>query len=219
MIKVMRQENSEILEQLKESKKESKDLKKAVIERDKHLHNLNKDIENESDKCKQLKAKVEELTATANRERKQQERKQKKREQNDFLNNLKVEPFEKVFECEVCEMKFETKTQLKFHVSSEHKRDIYSQTEHSEIKDVFVQTNVSDLTIDKNVQTEDAKTTFVKYPCNYCGTNIANNYHLFEHITKCRGTHNMGTAPGLPLPPFFPSRFQLPPLLRSQFRL
>ena len=88
MIKEMRQEHSEILEQLKESKKESKDLKKAVIERDKHLHNLNKDIENESDKCKQLKAKVEELTATANRDRKQ-----KKREKSDFLSNTISEYF------------------------------------------------------------------------------------------------------------------------------
>ena len=98
-------------------------------------------------------------------------------------------------------------------MSRKHERDIYSQNEHSERKDVFAQTDVSDLTIDKNVQAEDAKNTFVKYPCNYCGTNIANNYHLFEHITTCRGTHNMGTVP-----PFFPSRFQLPPLLRSQFR-
>ena len=221
MIEQLTNKNADLVDQVKRFEKETKDLKKVVVEKDKNLHNLKKDLKNETEMCKQLKAKFNELTATVNREKKQQERKQKKREKSDFLNNLKAEPLNQNFECEICDVKTESKTQLKFHVSSTHMRDIHSQTEQNESKDVFVQTELGDMAVDKDVQTEEGKNTsetFVKYPCNYCGTNIANNYHLFEHKVKCRGTYNMRTDPGLPMPPFFPARFALPPLLQRQYR-
>ena len=84
-----------------------------------------------------------------------------------------------------------------------------SQTEFEEKKEAIVQTDLNDFVDDKNVQTEDDKISdeFVKYPCNYCGTNIANTYHLFEHIGRCRGTRNMFTEPGLPVQQFLPQTF------------
>ena len=48
--------------------------------------------------------------------------------------------------------------------------------------------------------------SFVKYPCHYCGINIANDPHLHEHRSKCLGARNMFTEPGLPnLPAFSPT--------------
>ena len=46
------------------------------MEKDKNLHNLKKDIKNETEIFKELKSKFDELTATVNREKKQQDRKQ-----------------------------------------------------------------------------------------------------------------------------------------------
>ena len=77
------------------------------------------------------------------------------------------------------------------------------------------QTETKYFTCDQNEQTdvEVNNESYSKYPCNYCATNIANKYHLAEHIGKCRGTLNMGTPPGLPNP-CFPS--PLPERTHSQ---
>lgn len=80
------------------------------------------------------------------------------------------------------------------------------------------QTETKYFTCDQNEQTdvEVNNESFSKYPCNYCATNIANKYHLAEHIGKCRGTLNMGTPPGLPMLPFFyPKTYPHPTFSRA----
>ena len=125
---------------------------------------------------------------------------------------MKAESVNVYFDCEVCDVKTETKSQLMYHVRSFHMKSIQSQTDYEE-EDKIVQVNLKDFTVDKDVQTEDDKTneTFVKYPCKYCGTNIANPYHLFEHVERCCGTFNFCTEPGLPVVKFFPPSFNLHP--------
>jgi chromosome segregation ATPase len=220
LIKQLENDNSELLEQVKMVEKESKDLKKVVNEKEKQVHNLNREIKNESENFKQLKAKFDDITAAVNREKKQQERKLKKQERKDFLNNLKTESMNLYFECEKCDVKLETRTQLTYHVRSLHMKSVQSQTDDEEVEEKLVQTDPREFTIDKNVQTEDEKSseTFVKYPCNYCGTKIANKYHLYEHKGKCRGTLNFCTEPGLPMLPFFSPRFTRPQNLPNPYR-
>ena len=92
-------------------------------------------------------------------------------------------------------------------------RDINSQTEHNESKDTFVQTELGDTAVDKDVHIENTGDTFVKYPYKYCGTNIANSYLLFEHKVKCCGTYSMRTDPGLPISPCLLSSLQDLPFL------
>ena len=212
LIKQLRHENSELLEQVNKFEKESKHFKKVGTEKEKEIHDLNKDTKIQESNFKQLKAKFDEMSAAVNREKKQQERKIKKKDAKDFLNNMKAESVNVYFDCEVCDVKTETKSQLMYHVRSFHMKSIQSQTDYEE-EDKIVQVNLKDFTVDKDVQTEDDKTneTFVKYPCKYCGTNIANPYHLFEHVERCRGTFNFCTEPGLPVIKFFPPSFNLHP--------
>ena len=101
-------------------------------------------------------------------------------------------------------------------------KSVQSQTEDSEVNEMFTQTVALECNTDQIVQTEDETTsdTFVKYPCNYCGINIANKYHLMEHIVKCRGTINMFTEPGLPKLPFYSFSYLQPPppVFSNQYR-
>jgi hypothetical protein len=57
-----------------------------------------------------------------------------------------------------------------------------------------MQVKLSDFNLDKIVQTIDESLEneeFQKHPCFYCDINIANEYHLSEHIIKCRGSHRL----------------------------
>ena len=56
-----------------------------------------------------------------------------------------------------------------------HMSNVEVQTDNKELQEKKVQTDAKEFSSDKLVQTEDEKTGefFVKYPCNYCGTNIA----------------------------------------------
>ena len=114
----------------------------------------------------------------------------------------------------MCELTVETNSMLKYHLRTIHMVyiSVLIQTDDKEIDVKEIQTDTFEFTSDDSVQTEEEKTDqpFVKYPCNYCGTNIANDYHLMEHIGKCCGTLNMYTEPGLPKPPFS-LRFLPPP--------
>ena len=82
---------------------------------------------------------------------------------------------------------------LRFHMRTLHMSSVQIQADTKEIKKQKQQTDAREFTSNENVQTEDEMTceAFVKYPCNYCGINIANEYHLMEHQVKCRGTLNM----------------------------
>ena len=58
-----------------------------------------------------------------------------------------------------------------------HMSSVQIQTDTKEIKEQKHQTDAKELTSDEN----------------YCGINIANEYHLMEHQVKCCGTLNMFT--------------------------
>ena len=79
------------------------------------------------------------------------------------------------------------------------------------VVDRFVQHRTNDFASEKTTQTiEDAQRNedFKKYPCFYCDTNIAHDYHLNEHRRKCRGTPRMFGESGLPQKPVnFPQDF------------
>ena len=77
---------------------------------------------------------------------------------------------------------------------------------------MLIQTDDKDFS-DQNVQTD----FFGKYPCNYCGTKIANRFYLAEHTGRSRGTLNMGSTPGLPMLPYFSLRFTRQPNFLSNY--
>ena len=113
---------------------------------------------------------------------------------------------------------------LKKHVETYHSVHNSTQTDMSAIKDQFVQCAImiqSEPITEDNHDITEVETEFVKYPCCYCGINVANEYHLCEHRVKCRGTHNLFSAPGLPpdLPPRFLYNFppQFPPSRLNKF--
>ena len=92
-----------------------------------------------------------------------------------------------------------------------------AQTEEIVVVDRIVQHRSVDFASEQTTQTvEDApkKVEFKKYPCFYCDTNIAHDYHLNEHRRKCRGTPRMFGVSGLPqMPVKFPQNF--PPVPSS----
>ena len=195
--------------------KRNQNIKKKAVN-EKEIHDLNKDTKIQESNFKQLKAKFDEMSDAMNREKKRQEKKLKKKDVKDFLNNMKAESVRFYFECEVCDVKIETKSQLMYHVRNFHMKSSQSQTDYGK-EDKIVQVNLKDFTVDKVVQKEKDKSnaTFVKYPCKYFGTNIENPYHLYEHIERCRGTYNFCTEPRLPAIKFCPPSFNLHPPLHT----
>ena len=127
-------------------------------------------------------------------------RRLRKSEQKDFIDNLKDI---KVYKCDKCNSKSETLDGLRSHVRGIHSRSVSTETEDNEIEDKSAQWEPFGFWNDKTSQTSEncEEIEFEKYPCNYCGTNVANLYHLDEHRMKCRGTYNLFTVPGLPVPP------------------
>ena len=221
VIRELKGNNSDLEERVKRSENEAKELRKVVSDKSKQLHNVKKELETESNNLKELKHKFDDFTASVKRERKQYERKQKKKENSDFLNNLKKGSDNLYFQCDECDLKTETRTQLKFHMRSIHTNNTECQTDDVELKEKVVQTDFKDFTNDKNEQIDEADNSesFIKYPCNYCATNIANNHHQAQHIGRCRGTVNMSTEPGLPMLPFFSHRLSNhPPNFSRTFR-
>ena len=134
---------------------------------------------------------------------------EKKTEKRLKKNNIK---------CDKCDVNANSLQELRSHVRVHHTKSSYTQSIQVNFSDKSEQCcSISDLV--KAVQTEDTfehkePEDFKKYPCFYCSINIANERHLCEHKTKCRGTAMMCGEIGLPLPPIrFPPRFPYPPSL------
>ena len=89
-----------------------------------------------------------------------------------------------------CDVKTESINYLENHKRINHMMTNSMQTDEKLIEDKFQQ-------FDKELEFLCEK-DFQKYLCNYCGINIANDYHLNNHRRKCRGTFNMFDLPGLP---------------------
>ena len=110
--------------------KRNQNIKKKVVN-EKEIHDLNKDTKIQESNFKQLKAKFDGMSDAMNREKKQQEKKLKKKDAKDFLNNMKAESVHLYFDCEVCDVKMKTKSQIMYHVRSFHMRSSQSQTNKS----------------------------------------------------------------------------------------
>ena len=122
-----------------------------------------------------MKTKIATLTATVNQERKKEEKKQKKRESKECLETVKTDSQNSQFQCNLCDMKSESRLSLQNHVRLFH------------IKSSFTQTNEI-LLEDKNIgtcETESNSELFVKYPCYYCDREIANEENLRRHGLSC----------------------------------
>ena len=134
-------------------------------------------------------------------ERKAEAKNQKKSEQKDFIDNLKDT---KVYKCDKCNYKSETMDGLRSHVRGIHSRSVSTETEDNELEDKSAQWEPFGFWNDKTSQTSCEEIEFEKYPCNYCGTNVANLYHLDEHRMKCRGAYcpwnAIATTPNWMLP-------------------
>ena len=108
--------------------KRNQNIKKKVVN-EKEIHDLNKDTKIQESNFKQLK--FDGMSDAMNREKKQQEKKLKKKDAKDFLNNMKAESVHLYFDCEVCDVKMKTKSQIIYHVRSFHMRSSQSQTNKS----------------------------------------------------------------------------------------
>ena len=166
-----------------------------------------------------LKSKKElaHFTAKVNKERKNEEKKLKKRGKIEFLDNLKANSLAVELECDKCDAKSESLQKLKSHETTNS-----AQTDEKKVEDKTVQHSRSELLIDIAVQTleeniDEAEVTqeesFEKYPCFYCGINIASDYHLSEHGRKCRGTTKLFGVVGRSMPFTFSPGFPPPPNL------
>jgi hypothetical protein len=118
--------------------------------------------------------------------------------------------------CETCKVNYKSRHELEKHKESVHMKSSSTQTENPILKDKIVQSTACEFAHEKQSQTVHevaAVEEFVKYPCFYCGINIAGEYHLSQHRTKCQGTDKMGFArmPFGSFPVFAPSFPGFPP--------
>lgn len=195
------QKDKSALENEKELEdKKWKDAKKALNAKEKEISALlgkNSDI---TKKLSEVQCDLSTLTNKVNKDKKDDEKKQKKDKKKDFLDKLK--PSDN-FECSLCDYKTETLMKLESHKKMLHTESRCTETENTLLHDKAIQHSELRVLSEKNLQTEDLReNNFKKYPCFYCGTNIAHEYHLNEHRKKCRGTRNMSTDVGLPPAPF-----------------
>ena len=175
-------------------------MNKTLKLKDKEINDLKKINSEIKTNISEAEAKFTALTTKVNVESKVEDKNQKKREHKHFIDNLKEV---KVYKCDKCNSKSETLDGLRSHIRVIHSRSVSTETEDNELDDKSAPWEPFGFWNDKTSQTSEdcEEIEFEKYPCNYCGTNIANLYHLDEHIMKCRGTYNLFTVPGLPVPP------------------
>ena len=199
---------------LNEAEQSLKNLKKNLKANEKELDEKKKEFSLVTEDLLQVKTELDKQTDQGNRDRKNSEKHQKKAEKKQFLDNLKASPS---FDCTLCDVKKESQVSLKTHIVLNHMKVSSTQTIEKVLKDEFVQSCSEAFASEKQSQTvieETVDNEFEKYPCNYCGINIAGERHLCEQRTKCRGTFLMGVTPGLPRPPMsfkhFPG-FPAPP--------
>jgi hypothetical protein len=153
--------------------KENTVLKESNKSKDKEIHILKKEAKKMEDKhfseLVELK-EFKENTIQKEKERKLNVKLAKKNAevQTEFgLNTSDKEIQSDVqYECDNCELKSTTKENI-----NEHKTMIF------DLKD-----KNSNLSSDAKLMVE-----FQKYPCYYCGVNIAGEDHLENHRHKCRG--------------------------------
>ena len=200
------EEQEKKVEELKQEKSNLDDNLEATTKKLKTLQNVLKNKEREVDNLKKENAivtaklvEVETDFANFTLKVKTENRKKKK-------VDMKAS-----YECDKCDVKTEALQKLTAHKRITHMMTKTAQTEMNDVEDKIVQVSRTEFECDKSEQTSDEQTldakiiteeTFVKYPCCYCGTMIANKYHLGEHIERCRGTFNMFIEPGLPMLPF-----------------
>ena len=165
--------------------------------KDKEIHDIHKENGLDTESLEKASRELKDLTIKMNKEMKDLENKQRKEQKKVNIQPL---PDHK-FECSKCDVKTESMSRLKGHVRMSHMSSFGSQTGQADLQEKSVQCILFKDLDTKAVQTEENETKeeFKKYPCNYCNINIANEYHLFEHKVKCRGTLNMFTEPGLPV--------------------
>ena len=109
---------------------ELKVLKKALVEKEKDIHDLGKEKKTKEDKLEDLKAT---LAAVKKKTNKDQERKLKKKEKKDFLNNLSSDNSGGHYKCETCDETFALQSVLRFHIQNVHTASISTLTEACEI--------------------------------------------------------------------------------------
>ena len=225
--------NNKIIEQLKEDKvhleneldtaeKQWKTLNKALKVNDKELHDTKKENAKLKENLEEVNTELKNIIMKVNKDKKNDEKKLKKLEKKEFMDNLKASQ-SLSFECNKCEVKKESLAELKSHERLYHMKYSSTQTLETPLEDKTVQSDFSDYSSDKQVQTEKdiyepeilKEYEFKKYPCFYCSINIASEYHLSEHRTKCRGSAKMGLV-SLPMSFGFSPGF-LPPRHHSSF--
>ena len=186
------------------AEKNWKDLNKSVKAKEKVIHDLQKENERISENSLKLKADFTQFKGEVNKEKKETEKKLKKLEKKELVEDMKVKSKSLRIECTKCEFIADSVMKLKCHERSFHKNSYTSQTDEIVLRNQIVQANIIKPTSDKVMQyplEEDCKVIeeeFQKYPCFYCGINIANNMHLSHHRRKCRGTTNMFSTVRLP---------------------
>ena len=224
----MIKQKEKVFEKLKQDKNNLEHNLEATKKNLKTLQNLLKDKERAIDNLKKENAtvtakliEVETDFANFTLKVKTENRKQKKLDKKELLKDLQSTSCPVNYECDKCDVKTETMQKLRAHKRINHMMNKGAQTELKDFEDKVVQVSTREFVCDKSEQTSDEKIldeskivpeeTFVKYPCCYCGTMIANEYHLGEHVERCRGTFNMFIDPGLPMLPFSSSPRFPPP--------
>ena len=116
-----------------------------------------------------------------------------------FPKNLKSDVNET--SCDLCDEKFETILKLRVHVRMVHTRVSSSQTEETSFETKQVQTNFSEFTYEKKIQTLDdslfeknqpemnpnsSKFKFDVHSCNNCRRSFTSKSDLEDHKIICR---------------------------------
>ena len=190
--------------ELETAEKNWKTSNKNVKIKDKEIYDLKKEKDKVTENLAQVKLEYTNLKAKVNKEEKVQLKTIKKTERKEFIENLKSNSQPVKYDCNKCDVLMESLINLKNHERTFHMKSISSQTEEKVLEDKSMQLDVSEFSSDKSTQTRNENESevinevFKKYPCFYCGINIAGAFHLNEHRSKCRGTLNMFTLVGLP---------------------
>ena len=156
-----------------------------------------------SENLEEFKNKFASLTATVNKEKKEETKKQKKTERTKFMDNLKAGTKVVHYECNKCDVITESLAKLKNHERTSHLTSCSSQTEDKVFEDKLVQCNnletLCDKTMEKNIEV-CKEVRLDNYCCFYCDLKIESETHLIEHRRKCRGSTRMFCAAPLGLP-------------------
>ena len=176
VIDSLKGENEDLKNKLSNAEKEMKSKAKQVKEKAKEIHDIKTENESIKTNLKSANLELKELKNRINREDKQKQKKEKAKLKKDFENNS--ESSEVQLSCDLCDEKFKSPRNFKWHKLTVHCQNQLTQTEVKVMEAKQVQTH--HVQVPPSIK-PDQVSSFGDTKCHPCNRYFFSESRLQEH--------------------------------------